>query len=400
MKTPTPQRKRALTYLRVSSAGQVNNDYDPEGISLPAQREAAHRRADQLDADIVDEYLEPGRSATTTDGRPEFQRMMARIKAEKDVDYIIVYARSRLHRNSVDAAITKRDLRDAGVVLISVMDYTEDSAIGDLVATVLDGVNEYQSRAAGADISYKMGQKVKRGGSVGKAPIGYLNVRENFEGREVRTVVLDPERAPLVRMAFELYATGIYGFHALIELLTNAGLRTKPTKRNPAGIPISINKLGLMLRDCYYLGKVTHQGIEYPGRHEALVTQEIFDRTQTVLETRRLGGVRERQHNHYLKGTVWCHRCRRRLIISRAKNKQGVLYFLLPLPRETGQNLRSPPPPRPSGRGRSTRSLRHAPHPSAYPGHDSGQDGRSAWSASEPSRRATTAAEGQDRETR
>jgi site-specific DNA recombinase len=99
--------------------------------------------------------------------------------------------------------------------------------------------------------AYKMGQKVKRGGSVGKAPIGYLNARENFEGREVRTVVPDPERAPLVRMAFELYATGSYGFHALVELLTNAGLRTKPTKRNPAGIPIFINKLGLMLRDRY-----------------------------------------------------------------------------------------------------------------------------------------------------
>lgn len=125
-------RKRAVSYLRVSSSGQVNTDYDQEGISLPAQREAV-----------------AGRSATTTDGRPEFQRMMARIKAEKDVDYIIVFARSRLHRNTIDSAITKRDLRKAGVILISVMDYTEDTAIGDLVATVLDGVNEYLSRAAG-----------------------------------------------------------------------------------------------------------------------------------------------------------------------------------------------------------------------------------------------------------
>jgi len=320
-------RKRAVSYLRVSSSGQVNTDYDPEGISLPAQREAVARRAEQLDADIIDEYLEPGRSATTTDGRPEFQRMMARIKAEKDVDYIIVYARSRLHRNTVDSAITKRDLRKAGVVLISVMDYTEDSAIGDLVATVLDGVNEYQSRAAGADISYKMGQKMKRGGTVGKAPIGYINVREKFEGREVRTVALDPERAPLVRMAFELYATGSYGFHGIIDLLTNAGLRTRPTKKNPSGTPLSIHKLGSILRDRYYLGYVTHQGIEYPGRHEPLVTREIFDRVQVMLDNRRAGGVRERNHNHYLKGTVWCYRCERRLIINRAKNKQGILYF-------------------------------------------------------------------------
>ena len=43
-------------------------------------------------------------------------------------------------RDRIDAAITKRDFRNAGVTLVSVMDYTEDSAIGDLVATVLDGV--------------------------------------------------------------------------------------------------------------------------------------------------------------------------------------------------------------------------------------------------------------------
>ncbi len=207
------------------------------------------------------------------------------------------------------------------------MDYTEDTAIGDLVATVLDGVNEYQSRAAGADISYKMGQKVKRGGTVGKAPIGYINVREIFEAREIRTVALDPQRAPLVRMAFELYATGSYGFHGIIDLLTNAGLRTRPTKKNPSGTPLSINKLGQILRDRYYLGYVTHQGIEYPGRHEPLISREIFDRVQVMLDNRRAGGVRERNHNHYLKGTVWCYRCQRRLIINRAKNKQGLLYF-------------------------------------------------------------------------
>ena len=30
---------RAVIYLRVSWAGQVNTDYDPEGISIPAQRD-------------------------------------------------------------------------------------------------------------------------------------------------------------------------------------------------------------------------------------------------------------------------------------------------------------------------------------------------------------------------
>ncbi len=324
---PQTQRKRAVLYLRVSTRGQVDTDYDPEGISLPAQREAGKRRAAELGADIVDEYVEPGRSATTVEGRPRFQEMMARIKAERDIDYVIVYARSRMHRNGIDAAITKRDLKAAGAVLVSIMDYTEDNAVGNLVASVIDAVNEYQSQASGADISYKMAQKVTHGGSVGRASVGYLNVREKIDGREVRTVVIDPVRGPLVRMAFELYATGTYGFHDLIDTLTDAGLRMRPEKRNPAGAPISIAKLGVMLRCRYYLGYVLHKGDEFRGRHEPLISQELFDRVQEVLNSQRGGGTRARVHHHYLNGTVWCHRCQRRLMIMRGKNKRGDLYF-------------------------------------------------------------------------
>ncbi len=324
---PTPSIKRAIIYLRVSSRGQVETDYDPEGISLPAQRAAAHRRAAELSADVVAEFVEPGRSATGVDNRPEFQRMMAMIKARKDIDYVIVYSRSRMHRNAIDAAITKRDLRTAGTRLISVTDYTEDSAVGDLVGTVLDAVNEYQSRASGADISYKMSQKAARGGCTGRSPLGYLNVREQFEGREVRTVAIDPERGPLVRMAFELYATGTYSFQDLAEMLTDAGLRMKPDKNHPTGARISIHKIGKMLRDRYYLGYLIYKGVEYQGRHEPLINPELFDKVQEVLYVQRGAGTRARTHNHYLKGTVWCDRCKRRLIVMRGKSKSGNLYF-------------------------------------------------------------------------
>jgi site-specific DNA recombinase len=47
-------------------------------------------------------------------------------------------------------------------------------------------------------------------GTLGQAKLGYLNVRDKSAGREVRTVAIDPEGAPYVRLAFELYATGEY----------------------------------------------------------------------------------------------------------------------------------------------------------------------------------------------
>jgi site-specific DNA recombinase len=48
---------------------------------------------------------------------------------------------------------------------------------------------------------------------------------------------------------------------------------------------------------------------------------------QKVLYTERNAGTRERVHNHYLKGTVWCARCRRRLILRPSTSKTGQRYF-------------------------------------------------------------------------
>lgn len=319
--------KRAVLYLRVSTMGQVNTDYDPEGISIPTQRAKGEERALSLGAEIVETFIEPGRTATTIDGRKEFARMMAFIRADKHIDYLIVFARSRLFRNSIDAAITKRELRKFGTVIISILDYTEDTPVGDLVATVLDAVNEYQSKAQGADISLKMASKAQRGGVVGPAKLGYLNVKEKFEGREVATIARDPERWDLVLMGFELYATGVYGLRQLRDTLTDAGLRTRPSGKYPAGTAVSIHKLGTMLRDPFYLGVIRYKGTEYPGRHEPMVSRELFDRVQEVLNLERGGGTRARKYSHYLKGSIWCPRCKSRYWYVPGKSKTGRTYF-------------------------------------------------------------------------
>jgi hypothetical protein len=68
-----------------------------------------------------------------------------------------------------------------------------------------------------------MAYKASIGGTLGRAKIGYLNVREKFEGREVATIAIDEDRAPLVRLAFELYTTGTYTLDSLAEVLEERG---------------------------------------------------------------------------------------------------------------------------------------------------------------------------------
>ena len=322
---------RAVIYLRVSSKGQVNTDYDPEGISIPAQRVSCEKKAEQLGLTIIHEYIEPGRSATEMTKRIAFQEMLARVRREKDIDYIIVYKLSRFARNRNDDAIVMADLTKRGVGLISATESIDETPVGQLMHGILAAFNEYRSREDGADIAYKMGQKAKNGGTLGRAPMGYLNTLERFEGREVRSVSIDEERAPFVKLAFELYASGDHTLDDISSELTDRGLITRGNVRRAPG-PVSINKVAQMLRDRYYLGKVTFKGEEFEGRHPALIDNELFDRVQSLLATRAVSGERRRVHPHYLKGTLYCGRCRlenrdiKRLILMHVTGRAGGRY--------------------------------------------------------------------------
>ena len=174
---------RAVIYLRVSSTGQVRTDYNPEGISIPAQREACLRKARDLGVTVIDEYVEPGRSGTKMTKREAFQQMLARVRSQGDVDVIIIYQLSRMARNRYDDAIVMADLRKRGVTLVSATEAIDDTPVGQLMHGILATFNEYQSRQSGADIAYKMGQKARNGGTLGRAKLGYLNHIDHSDGR-------------------------------------------------------------------------------------------------------------------------------------------------------------------------------------------------------------------------
>jgi site-specific DNA recombinase len=164
------------------------------------------------------------------------------------------------------------------------------------------------------------------GGWPTKAPIGYLNVREKIAGKDIAKVVLDPERALLVREAFRLYATGEYSLPELQATMHAKGL-TSPYARRP-GAPVSVSKLAELLANPFYLGVVQWDGVRYQGQHKPLIPQTLFDRVHETLRARDLAGVRQRRHEHYLKGLLHCGECGRRLSLTLAKGKYLYFYCL------------------------------------------------------------------------
>jgi site-specific DNA recombinase len=66
-----------------------SRDGNAEGYSLPTQREACRRQAEQLGAVVVQEYVDKD-TGTAVDKRPAMQELLERIERDKDVDFVIV----------------------------------------------------------------------------------------------------------------------------------------------------------------------------------------------------------------------------------------------------------------------------------------------------------------------
>ncbi len=335
-KNPTSQRSpgtgAAVLYLRVSTQRQLHTaiDIDPDGNSIATQREATRKRAKRLKAPVAQEFVEPGHSAQSIAKRPVFRELLHYLEEHPEVGYVIIYMRSRVFRNQTDAAITKRILASMDVKLISAKEEFGEGYMADAMEAITDIMNEVQVRQSGEDISNKMLHKAKNGGTVGRAKVGYLNIRKEIDGRFVNSIDIDPKRAPLIRWAFEQYASGDYSLTRLQQELADQGLTTRRTARWEEKM-VARSKLGSILRDPYYLGMVTYKGQVYPGRHEALVTPELFERVQRVLDMRMQRNQRDIVHSHFLRAMLRCGRCHaegrdRQLVYTQAVNRHGDAY--------------------------------------------------------------------------
>ena len=317
---------RCVIYLRVSTKEQAENGLGEEGFSIPAQREACARHVRDQGWELVDEYADRGESARSADRR-QLQAMLARIAEDGDVDAVVVHKIDRLARNLEDHVAIRALFRRRGVALVSVTENLEESASGRLVEGIHALMAEFYSANLASEIKKGMVQKAKMGGWPHFAPLGYTNVRDITGGRQVAYIVCDPERAPHITAAFSLYATGEWTIERLAQELAHRGLRNR-ARRDRTPSPIGVSGLADILANKVYVGIVSWNGVEYPGLHEPLTDAATFDRVQDVLTGRSARGTRERRHNHYLKGTLFCGVCGRGLSVQRSKGRYEYLYCL------------------------------------------------------------------------
>ena len=315
---------RAVIYLRVSTKEQAERGGEAEGFSIPAQREAAVRKAAAMGATVVGEYIDAGESARSA-ARPELQRMLRFLAEDQGVRYVIVHKVDRLARNRVDDVEINVAIQKAGATLVSCTENIDETPSGMLLHGIMSTIAEFYSRNLANEVIKGTEQKLRAGGTPMLAPIGYLNVRTVVDGREVRTIAVDQERAELVKWAFKEYALGNTSLSILAEALEARGLMQRATAKRAAR-PLAKKQLWAMLRNPYYTGVVTWRGIQFTGSHQALVDVSTFERVQDVLGAHGRSGERAYSSSNYLAGSLYCALCESKLVYSISTGSGGRRY--------------------------------------------------------------------------
>jgi site-specific DNA recombinase len=291
--------KSYFAYIRVSTAKQGEH-----GSSLQEQRSAIEAYAARHGL-TIGEWFEERETAAKL-GRTQFNLMIGRL-GRREAAGVVIHKIDRSARNLRDWA-RLGDLMDRGIDVRFAHESLDLGSRGGRLAADIQAV-------VAADYVRNLRDEVRKGfnGRLAQglyplpAPVGYCDMGGG------RAKQIDPIKGPLVRTAFELYATQRYSVDELREELAKRGLR------NRRGSPLVRNAVWMMLRNPFYMGLI-HVGRPkrfYQGVHEPVVPKALFDRVQAILSGKSY--LKGGKHDFAFSRLIKCAGCDRVLVGERQK---------------------------------------------------------------------------------
>ena len=305
----------AVVYCRVSSAEQADN------YSIPKQEREC--RAYNVRHNLTTErvFIDPGESATTVD-RPKFKEMLDYLRKNRGrVGYVVVWAASRFSRFALDFGLVWQQLTECGVGLRSVTEPIDETPIGVFSGQLSAALAELDNSNRAVQSLGGMRSKVESGGWAFRTPLGYVQQGSKRESR----LVFDSARAPLVRQAFELIATGLHSQREVLDQVTTLGLRTR------LGQPVPMQTFHSMLRNPLYAGWIVVKtwNARVRGNFEPIVDETLFLIAQEFLDGRRKTITPyERNRDEFpLRTFVECGKCGTPITGYKARGHGGVYSY-------------------------------------------------------------------------
>ena len=294
-----------VIYARYSSHSQTEQ-------SIEGQLKVCYEYAENNGYTVIGEYIDRAQSGRT-DKRPEFQRMLS--DSEKHTfQGIIVYQLDRFARNRYDSAINKAKLKKNDVRVLSAKENISDDPSGHFVEGVLESMAEYYSKELSQKIQRGMNINADKCLSNGSNPgLGYYVDAE-------RRFHVDPDGAAVVKQIFEMYASG----KTVTEI--NQYLNSRQLKTSK-GKEFNKNSLHRLLRNKRYIGYYIYKDTETPNGMPRIISDELFERVQKMLDKNKTAPARSRGKEEYLLTTkLFCGYCREMMTGYCGTSKTGAMY--------------------------------------------------------------------------
>ncbi len=328
MKAPVT-RKRCAVYCRVSTDERLDQSFN----SIDAQREAGQAFIVSQRTEgwipVVDDYDDGGFSGGNMD-RPALKRLLADIDAGK-VDIVVVYKIDRLTHNLADFAKMVELFDQRGVSFSAVTQQINSAtSMGRLMLNILLSFAQFEREVTGERIRDKIAASKAKGMWMGGTPpLGYDVCN--------RVLVINEPEAKIVRGIWRRFVE-LRSTTELARELNANGVTTKAWTTQDGvfrpGRPITKQNLYKTLRNPIYLGMISHKAKTYPGQHEPILDQALWDQAQAILAVE--SGLRASQtmtrHDHepILRGLLFAPDGDR-MLPTATKKKSGKRYrYYLP----------------------------------------------------------------------
>lgn len=240
---------KAALYIRVSTDKQAS-----EGTSLEVQEEKLLKFCSMQDWQVHRLYADRGISGKDTE-RPQFQALMQEAR-QKQFDVVVVTKLDRFGRSLRDLINSIHELNSIGIQFTSVNDNINTTTPnGKLLFHVLGAFAEFEREIIKERMMAGIAKARQEGRQLGRVPMGYKVV--NGE------VLIDSEKAELVKTIFQAYAAGETAWRI------SQRLNMKPST------------VSYILKNRFYADPGCN------GGHEPLVDRELFETIQPFLNSNR-----------------------------------------------------------------------------------------------------------------
>lgn len=205
---------------------------------------------------------------------------------------------------------------------------------GKLMMNLLASVGEFERETIVENVKMGMKQRAKMGKWNGGIVLGYRSIKFGQDKEKTRLEIIE-EEAEIVRMIFELYASG-RGLRSLVNHINQLGYKTKK------GNMFAIATIKEILQNPIYIGKIRYNRMQnwnekirkgknsnpiiVDGEHEPIIDLNLWNKVQKIYKERSQKPIRNFSGSYPLTGLLKCPECGASMVagVTKKKRKDGT----------------------------------------------------------------------------